>query len=293
MRGHQDKNNSFPDDNRSDADFDIPTARRKGISERREPEKEADHVQDDVSASRGYFVRRSLRERDLEEEEQSSRLAAGRSRHKPAAEIDDEEFYEDEDNSRKAPKLVRLFAWVALLAVFFTGGYVGANYLFNKADRSGIRIGGVVGSGAEVRDGMGLPSAEGAGEVEYKLYMPLADGEFEQRGIKIRRGLPEEDIQRILTVYSDGLKEMSYFEPDVRVLNIFRSGDWLYVDMSQDFLRSLKTMGRDKSTKALTGLVRTMQENFPPIKKIKFYVDGKESKDKNPVDIENAWELKS
>lgn len=292
MRTQQNNNDSFSDE-RSDKDFDTPTASRKGLAERKEPGKDTGSGQEDVSASRGYFVRRSLRERDLEEEEQRSRPASGRSRQKPVNEIDDEEYYEEEVSSTKAPKLVRLFAWVALLAVFFTGGYVGANYLFNRADRSGVRIGGVVGSGAEVRDGHGLPSAEGVGDAEYKLYLPLADGEFEQRNIKIRKGLPEEDIQRILTVYSDGLKEMTYFEPDVRVLNIFRSGDWLYVDMSQDFLRSLKLMGRDKSTKALTGLVRTMQENFPPIKKIKFYVDGKESKDKNPIDIENAWELKS
>lgn len=278
--------------NNGDAtDFDTPTAGRKGFL-RRKPDSE---TQENAGASRGYFVRRSLREREIEEERQHRQTLQKQEidTRRRDDEDDDEYEYDYEDaGSTKAPRPVRFFAWAALLAIFFAGGYVGANYFFNKADRSGARIGGVVGSGPEVSEGGVLPSASGLGEVGYKLYIPLAAGDFETRDIKISKGLPEEDIQRILTVYTDGLKELTYFEPGVQVLNIFRSGDWLYIDMSQDFLKSLKTMGRDKSTLALTGLVRTMQENFPPIKKIKFYVDGKESKDKNPVDIENAWELK-
>lgn len=287
MTGRNDRFDSFPDDNAAE-DFDIPAASRKGLFKRQKAEDTGDG-HGEVSASRGYFVRRSLRERDAEEE----RPVYSKSRQKPPEEFDDEDDYYEESGSTKAPKLVRIFAWIALLAIFFTGGYVGANYLFNRADRGGVRIGGAVGSVAEVREGTGLPSAEGLGEAEYKLYLPLAGGDFEERNIKIRKGLPEEDIQRILTVYTDGLKELAYFEPGVRVLNIFRSGDWLYVDMSGDFLKSVKALGKEKSTLALTGMVRTMQENFPPIKKVKFYVEGKESKDKNPIDIENAWELKA
>lgn len=289
MTRRYDKFNSLPDDDAAE-DFDTPAAKRKGVfpKAKAKAKQEAADTQGNVSASRGYFVRRSLRERDAEEE----KPAFSKPRQRVLEEFDDEDEYYEEAGSTKAPKLVRVFAWVALLAIFFTGGYVGANYLFNKADRGGVHIGGVVGSGAEVREGAGLPSAEGLGEAEYKLYMPLAGGDFEERKIKIRKGLPEEDIQRILTVYTDGLKELSYFEPGVRVLNIFRSGDWLYVDMSGDFLKSVKALGREKSTLALTGMVRTIQENFPPIRKVKFYVDGKESKDKNPIDIENAWELK-
>lgn len=273
---------------RETTDFDTPAAGRKGFLSRKQDGESGESA----SASRGYFVRRTLREREIEEERQHRQILQKPENDARYGNDEDYEYDYEDEGGTKAPRLVRLFAWAALLAIFFAGGYVGANYFFSKADRSGARIGGVVGSGREARESGVLPSASGLGDVGYKLYMPLAGGDFEARDIKISKGLPEEDIQRILTVYTDGLKELAYFEPGVQVLNIFRSGDWLYIDMSQDFQKSLKTMGKDKSALVLTGLVRTMQENFPPIKKIKFYVDGKESKDKNPVDIENAWELK-
>lgn len=279
-------------DGKVEANFDIPTAKRKGFFQKEC--EDADTGNESAAASRGYFVRRTLREREVEEERQHKQSLRGPKKNLPGDEDEEYEDYEDEEESRtKAPPVVRIFAWGALLAIFFAGGYVGANYFFAKADKPGVRVGNVVGSGAEVSAGAGLPTPAGIGEASYKLYMPLANGDFEQREIKIRKSIPEDDIRHVLTVYIDGLKELTEIEPGVQVLNIFRSGDWLYVDMSEDFLRSLKTLGKDKSTLVLTGLVRTIQDNFAPIKKVKFYVDGKESREKNPVDLENAWELKS
>lgn len=265
----------------------------EGVGQQQEPV--GGEEDESLGVSRGYTARRTLREREREEELQHRQAL----RSKPAK-AGDEDDYDDEDDEdyagdarTKAPKLVRLFAWVALLAVFFACGYAGANYFLSRADRSGARIGGVVSGGDEARNMIRNNETSGLGDAVYKLYMPKAGGEFDEREIKIRKGLPEEDIRHLLTVYVDGLKELTEFEPGVQVLNIFRSGDWLYIDMSQDFLRSLKKLGKDKSTLILTGLVHTMQENFPPIKKVKFYIEGNESKDKDPVNIENAWELKS
>jgi hypothetical protein len=39
----------------------------------------------------------------------------------------------------------------------------------------------------------------------------------------------------------------------------------------------------------LTGMVKTMTDNFAPVNKIKFYVDGKEVRDKKPVDLTAPW----
>ena len=35
---------------------------------------------------------------------------------------------------------------------------------------------------------------------------------------------------------------------------------------------------------------KTVSSNFPPVKKIKFYIDGKEATDKTPVDLTQPWE---
>lgn len=286
----KDRGDGFIND-QGEADFDIPTARGRERAQKKWEDAEDDGEVGRVSAGRSYSARRTLREREHEEEQQRRMFHGSKQEG-----LDDGDDYEHEyyDSGRtKAPPVVRIFAWIALLAIFFAGGYAGANYFFSKVDKPGALIGGVVGSGNEVRAGAGLSPQAGLSEVSYKLYMPLSSGDFEERAIKIRPGLTEDDIRHLLTVYVDGLKELTEFEPGVQVLNIYRSGDWLYVDMSQDFLKSLKTLGREKSTLVLTGLVRTMQDNFPPIKKIKFYINGKESRDKNPVNIENAWELKN
>jgi hypothetical protein len=74
-----------------------------------------------------------------------------------------------------------------------------------------------------------------------------------------------------------------------RDLHIFQSGDWLYLDMNSEFLASLRASGADKSRVMLTGMVKTMSDNFAPINKIKFYVDGNEVMDKKPVDLTAPW----
>lgn len=290
--GEYRETNGAPEDDR-EAGFDASDNGDEGVSQRQATFGGEEDEPHDVN--RGYTARQTLREREREEELQHRQVL-----RKPTKADDEHDDYEDEDDEdygdetrTKAPRLVRLFAWVALLAVFFACGYAGANYFLNRADRSGARIGGVVSGGDEANNMIRNNETSGLGDAGYKLYMPKAGGGFEEREIKIRKGLPEEDIRHVLTVYVDGLKELTEFEPGVQVINIFRSGDWLYIDMSQDFLRSLKKLGKDKSTLILTGLVHTMQENFPPIKKVKFYIEGNESKDKDPVDIENAWELKS
>lgn len=288
----RERDDDFLNAGNGETDFDVPTAKRRGFSQKSDKAPGAEAEEEDYAgASRGYFVRRTLREREQDEarEDREARRPTGK---RPPAEEDEYEEYESESQT-KAPPVVRIFAWAALLAIFFVGGYAGANYFFSRADKPGARVGGVVGGGPEVRSAAGVPTPGGLGEAAYKLYMPAANGEFEEREIKIRKGLPEEDIRQLLTMYIDGLKELSELERGVRVQSIFRSGDWLYIDMSQDFLGSLKTLGKDKATIVLTGIVRNMQENFPAIKKVKFYIDSKESKDKNPVDIENAWELKN
>lgn len=293
MRDPEERTRHFVVGKKKEDDFDEPAVRR------RNPEKEADEPKDNdegqEGARKGYFVRRSLREREIEEAQQHRqviRRARGEDYEEPEddEEIDDYEEDDYEDERTKAPLLVRIFAWGALLAIFFVCGYLGANHIFNWADKKGgPRVGNVVGSSTELTDTSG--QAAGLGDATYRIYF-LEGGTFSEREIKIRKGLPEEDIQRLLTVYMDSLKETSALSPGVHVLNIYRSGDWLYVDVTGEFETSLKTLGKDRATAVLTGLVRTMQENFPPIKKVKFYIDGKESKEKAPVDLTSAWELK-
>ena len=292
MRDPEERTRHFVVGKKKEEDFDEPAVRRKS-PERDEPE--AKEEQEEQGARKGYFVRRSLREREIEEAQQH-RQAIRRARGEDYDEPEEEEYdeYEEEDYGEeraKAPLMVRIFSWGALLAIFFVGGYLGANYFFDWADsKGGPRIGNVVGSPTDLANVPGGGETAGVGDASYTIYF-LDGASFTQREIKFRKGLPEEDIQRLLTVYIDSLKETSALSTGVQLLSIYRSGDWLYVDLTGAFEASLKTLGKDRATAVITGLVKTMQENFPPVKKVKFYIDGKESKEKNPVDLTSAWEL--
>lgn len=235
----------------------------------------------------GFFARYSGKGRANGERSSDRSLESHYEDHE-----NQDEFEEEEDESKKAPLLVRIFAWIALLAIFFVCGYLGANYFFNWADKKGgPRVGNVVGSGTEAaRVSVGANASSGSGNVKYKLYIP--DGtSFTDREIEINKGMAEEDIEKVASVYIDGLKETKMLDNNVRVLTVFRSGDWLYLDMTGAFSSSLKTLGKDKAAMVITGLVRTMKDNFPPVKKVKFYIDGKESGEKVPADLTRPWEI--
>lgn len=56
------------------------------------------------------------------------------------------------------------------------------------------------------------------------------------------------------------------------------------VDLSEyerSFLTSLKALGKENPQLALTGLVKTLSDNFSQVAKVKFYVDGQEVKEKS------------
>ncbi|MDD4159351.1 MAG: GerMN domain-containing protein [Synergistaceae bacterium] len=289
MRDPEERTRHFIIRNKKEEEnFDEPTVKRISAQQRdvAARERKIERQEGKESLREGFFARHSGKGK-TENERANSRLRDGR-------EEDYEEYgpIEEEDYSKKAPLLVRIFAWIALLAIFFVCGYLGANYFFNWADKKGgSRIGNVIGSGSEAaRVSSGTNAADGLGNVKYKIYIPEGTA-FTEREIEIEKGMAEEDIEKVVSVYIDGLKETKMLDNDVRLLNIFRSGDWLYLDMTSAFSSSLKTLGRDKAGMVITGLVRTMKDNFPPVKKVKFYIDGKESGEKTPADLTKAWEI--
>lgn len=273
-------------------DFDEPAVRRRKLRDEDEAPRRRrvfaeEEEENDGKASPGFLKRRAtLREREQEEAEE-----AGQSRsrfHRGRQQEEEEEDYdeEEEEEGRKAPRVVRIFVWIALLAILFALGYLGANYFFSLADRRGSRVGNVYGSGSEVQQAQSADTAApaAAGTATYDIYVPDG-GKLTKRSIDIQKGLVEDDIAKVASVFVDSLKETNALAGDVSVLNVFRNGDCLYLDMSGSFQASLKKLGADSGKLVVSGLVKTMEKDFDPVAKIKFYVDGKESVMKTPVDL--------
>ena len=284
MRDSEGRQRHFVIRDKKDESYDSPSVRRRGVIKEREEEME-----EALEEPRAPRQRKSLREREMEEEDEQNILRRGRG-NKRIKEEEDYEEEEEENYGSKAPKVVRVFAWIALMIILFACGYLATNYFFNWSDKKGgERIGSVYGKGAEVQDSK---ASEGtaSSNMKYTLYVPEGDG-FQSRGIEITGGgTREDDIAKVLSMYVDSLKETKALDPAVSINEIFQSGDWLYINMTPSFQSSLKSLGKARAEQLLSGFAKTVQDNFPPLRKVKFYINSKEITDKTPVDLTQPWE---
>ena len=77
------------------------------------------------------------------------------------------------------------------------------------------------------------------------------------------------------------------------LLHVFRNGDTVYLDLSSPFVTALNSMRQRQSLLLLTGIVRTMQENFSPIVQVRFLIDSKLPAPGGPVDLTVSWKMPS
>ena len=199
---------------------------------------------------------------------------------------------ENRAGGRKAPLLIRLIAWTGVLVFCFAAGYVGTSVALRMLNRQDIlQREDVAANRGEAEKILNEEPREirlNARKVAFTLYYPN-EGTISSEKVEVLSGIMEDDIRQVIgkilsTVAAKGAS-------DVKLLNIFRSGDTLYLNFNTDFLSLLKTQGEQGSALLITGVVRTMSENFSPIVQVRFLVDGKEQKGGAPVDLGVPWRL--
>ncbi|MDR1482479.1 MAG: GerMN domain-containing protein [Synergistaceae bacterium] len=213
---------------------------------------------------------------------------------------DEEDDGDDYDNvpRKKTPLLFRFLAWVSLIVIFFAAGYGLTSFAFKWWDSSGgsrtpRNLAATPEETATVIRGARSADVTEREDSSVTVLISVPEGErFVTRQIQCAGGLREDMVKQALSSYMDAVKEGKMLDPVASNLNIFLSGEWLYLNMNRSFLESLKTLGAEKSRVLLTGIVKTMTDNFKPISRIKFYVEGKEVLDKTPVDLTMPWGLR-
>lgn len=210
------------------------------------------------------------------------------------------EWVEEEDAGdapKKAPFVFRLLAWASLIVIFFAVGYGATSLLFNWVDGRGAQRtpANLASTPQETERLLAAAKSQDVAAVSEQIVqctLSIPDGTaFVTRQISCNAGLREDVMKQTLSAYMDAVKENQMLHPAAVNLNIFQSGDWLYLNMNRNFLDSLQSLGAEKARYLLTGLVKTMSDNFAPVSKVKFYVDGKEVLDKKPVDLTMPWSI--
>lgn len=197
--------------------------------------------------------------------------------------------FADDDAPKKAPIIYRFIAWSALILLFFGIGYWGTSFAVKFLNKKKvITQADVVQNREEISQALTSEGVSGR-KVSFPIYVPMS-GEIVQKKIVVVSSLMEEDIQHVTQKIMEECGEP--FRGGT-VLHVFRNGDTAYLDMNSAFLSALNTLGQETSTLFITGIVRTVKENFSPVTKVRFLVEGKVPQSGASVNLSVPWELKS
>jgi len=186
----------------------------------------------------------------------------------------------------KAPWLLRLVSWSAVLLLLFTLGYFGTGLALKWVDKKGGPTETAIVSGQEPIPGeKAVPTRPG-----YKVYSLKGEEIVESRAAA-SGGLLEADLREVLQTLFGLLKAEGLLDSQSTVLHVFRTGDLLFLDVNDACMRSIAALPSGKANLVMTGIVRTAIENFRPLTRVRFLVNGKESQDKAPVDLTVPWQL--
>ncbi len=208
--------------------------------------------------------------------------------------------YEDNyDDNKPTPLLFKILMLVGLILLFFVAGYIGASWVvefFNRKlllkpeDRIEKQedLSSFQNAEHERVTQNAVKAGEGVPQITINIYHVEDDALSETQKKFISR-TQEDNIRDAVT---ELLSLSTVPNTDkIKLLHVFRNGDTAFLDMSGQFVSALDSMGQRKSQLLLTGIVRTLQENFSPIEQVRFLIDSKPPKSGGTVELGRAWKM--
>ncbi len=193
---------------------------------------------------------------------------------------------------KKAPLIIRLIAWTGVLVFCFAAGYVGTSVALRMLNRQGIlQREDVAANRGEAERILNEEAGEirlNARKVTFTLHFPR-EGAITSEKAEFLSGIMEDDIRQVIARVLSAMPGRD--ASDVKLLNLFRSGDTLFLNFNTPFLSFLTSQGAQGSALFITAVVQTMSENFSPIVQVRFLVNGKEQESGAPVDLGVPWRL--
>ncbi|MBR2207531.1 MAG: GerMN domain-containing protein [Synergistaceae bacterium] len=204
------------------------------------------------------------------------------------------------NEDKPTPLLLKILSWLGIILLCFVLGYLGTswfvdflnrklllkpeNRIENQEDLNEFNV-----SEQEriLNDTLKNPS-ENVKQISLNLYHVKNDTIAETRQNFVSR-TPEDNIRDAVSAVVS-LSGMPQAEK-IKLLHVFRLQDTAFLDMSGQFASSIESAGQRKSLLLLTGIVRTVQENFSPISQIRFLIDSKPPKSGGTVDLSAPWKM--
>jgi hypothetical protein len=204
-----------------------------------------------------------------------------------------------EEEKIQTPVLLRILTWIGVVLLCFVVGYIGTSWGIRLLNQRGIlEQTDLVATQEELQAFLRDDDAAQRADVsdgpalnakKLTLYLSLPkDNTLVPTSYDVIAGTREEDIEEAVRKL---FSESGLFTPDVKTVHIFRTADMLYLDVTGPFVQMLAKAGASSSTLFITAVVRSVQDNFSPIRKVRFLVDGKMTSAGSPVDLTAVWQL--
>lgn len=194
--------------------------------------------------------------------------------------------------------VLRAFAWGAVATIFFSMGYLSSGLLLNYLNGRGMGGQPEVVSSVEQADNV----MSAGGEVQtlvdmgrrmsFNIYVPDEKNGMTKDKIELVSGVMEDDVLQLLKVLLSRLHEKNVFAPDVGIKNVFRDGETMYLNFNDAFQIALSKLSEQKGSAVMTGIVRSVVDNFMPVTRVQFMIEGEVRSSAGKVPLSVPWELR-
>ena len=208
----------------------------------------------------------------------------------------------ERENNLATPLLLKILLWLGIILLCFVLGYLATswgvdflnrklllspeNRIENQEDLSNFES-----AEQERITQENLKNGLDVKQVSLNLYHVLDDSIGETRQNFVMKTQEENIADAVIAAIKISLSEFSGVD-SIKMLHVFRgSADTIFLDMSGQFASALERIGQRQSLLLMTGIVRTVQENFSPVSQIRFLIDSKPPKSGGVVNLSAPWKM--
>lgn len=190
----------------------------------------------------------------------------------------------------KAPLLLRILAQLSVMIIFLAAGYYGADFFLRLLDRKElVKQENVVSNTTELKQ---LLASDASAETSLAPRKTLAvyplgsDGLLKTSVNSIADVEEDELLDALKTLFHDTSESWAnVLEPR----HVYRDGVTAYLDLPRGFSSGLARLSEQRALLFLTGIVRTVIENFPHIKQVYFLEEGRWISPVGSLRLSDPW----
>lgn len=202
-----------------------------------------------------------------------------------------------EPPKKKTPFLLKFLSWLGVILLCFVLGYLGTELLMKALDKKVLL--NPENRYETTEDLEDLKASEqrriaggGEGVRQLNLLIYYAAGEeINNDEFSVTARTQEDNIKDALAKVFE-LSQIAN-AGQIELKHVFRNADTVFLDLSSQFVNTLNEIGQKRSMYLLTSIVRTIQENFPPIIQARFLIDSKAPASGGVVDLTRIWKMPS